>query len=95
MTEEEKLKDFEERIIPPIQSSFVEVANFFEQENLSSAYLSALMGYLENFLTFNAKRWEEQCEEYGVTINFKEIDEALKKIRTLDEFVEMFQSKCS
>ncbi len=90
MTNEEKIDDFETHILPSIKEDVLKVLNYFQTKDLPSAYASCLQMYLANFMGFRAKPWEEHCDDYGVTMDFPEIEDALKKIKTLDEFVAEF-----
>jgi mannosyltransferase OCH1-like enzyme len=87
MTQEEKIDDFEENILPNIKEDILKIINYFEQHELPSAYSSCLQMYLANFMGFRAKLWDEHCSEYGVEIDFEAIEDSLKKVKTLDEFV--------
>ena len=87
MTLEEKIEDFEENILPNIKEEVLTILNYFNQNELPSAYSSCVQMYLANFMGFAAKPWDEQCADYGVEMDFNEIEEAIKKVKTLDEFV--------
>ena len=91
MTQEKKLEAFETQLLPEVKEEVVWVLEYFEEQNLPSAYASCVQMYLANFMHFAAKPWDEQCEAYGIQMDFKEIQEAIEKIKSLDEYVEDFQ----
>ena len=87
MTQEEKIEDFEAHILPSIKEEVLKILNYFEQNKLPSAYSSALQMYIANFMALSAKPWDEHCPDYGIEMDFDEIDESIKKVKTLDVFV--------
>ena len=87
MTQEEKIEDFEAHILPSIKEEVLKILHYFEDNALPSAYSSALQMYLANFMGFVAKPWNEHCTEYGIEMDFPEIDESIQKVKTLDAFV--------
>jgi hypothetical protein len=87
MTQEEKIEDFEENILPNVKEEVLTILNYLDEKELPSAYSSCLQMYLANFMGFRAKPWDEQCADYGVEMDFDEIEEAIKKVKTLDTFV--------
>ena len=91
MTKEEKIEAFEQELLPQIKDACVTLVNHFEEKELPSSYSSCLGTYIENFITFQAKSWEEHCENYGVKMEFKEVEKELKIVRSLDEYVEEFR----
>jgi len=91
MTKEEKIEAFEQELLPQIKEACLSLVEFFEKKELSSSYSSCLGTYVENFITFNAKSWEEHCENYGVKMDFKELEKELETVRSLDEYVEEFR----
>ena len=91
MTKEEKIEAFEQELLPQIKDACVTLVNHFEAKALPSNYSSCLGTYIENFITFNAKNWEEHCESYGVKMEFKELEKELEIVSSLDEYVEEFR----
>ena len=91
MTKEEKIEAFEQELLPQIKDACVRLVDYFEEKKLPSSYTSCLGTYIENFITFNAKSWEEHCKNYGVKMDFKEVEKELKIVSSLDEYVEEFR----
>jgi len=90
MTQEERVEKFEQELLPKVKDAFVEVKNYIEDKKLPSAYEVCLSSYVGNFITGKALKWSEHCEEYGVTMDFAELTDALEKIESLDEHVKEF-----
>jgi hypothetical protein len=91
MTQEEKIEAFEQELLPEIKDACVKLVNYFEAKNLPSSYTSCLGMYVENFITFNAKSWKKHCENYGVKMDFSEVQKELETVSSLDEYVEEFR----
>ena len=91
MTQEARVEKFEQELLPKVKEAFVEVMNHIEEKKLPSAYVACLSSYVENFVTGKALKWSEHCEEYGVTMAFPELTDALEKIESLDAYVEEFR----
>jgi len=91
INKEEQLRKFEEQLMPKIKDACVLLVDFFEEQALPSSYTACLGTYVENFLTFNAKSWEEHCQEYGVEIDFPEVAKEIEAVKSLDEYVEEFR----
>jgi len=39
----------------------------------------------------SAKVWEEHCDDYGIKIEFEEIDDAIERVKKLDQYVKDYQ----
>ena len=91
MTEEEKIDAFETQLLPEVKEDVLWMMEYFESKKLPSVYSSCLQMYLANFMGFNATSWDEHCEEYGIKMDFKEIEDAIEKVKSLDEYVEEFR----
>jgi len=91
MTEEEKLEGFEQELLPTVKDAYIELFNYFEENKFPSAYMACLGTYLENFMAFKAVKWNEHCENYGITMDAIALKESLEKIQSLDMYVEEFR----
>ena len=91
MTQEEKIEAFEQELLPEIKDACVKLVSYFETKSLPSSYTSCLGMYVENFITFNAKSWKDHCENYGVKMDFSEVQKELETVSSLDEYVEEFR----
>jgi len=91
MTQKEKIEAFEQELLPQIKDACVKLVSYFEVKKLPSSYTSCLGMYVENFITFNAKIWKEHCENYGVKMDFLEVQKELETVSSLDEYVEEFR----
>ena len=91
MTQEEKIDAFETQLLPEVKEDVLWVMEYFERKKLPSAYTSCLQMYLANFMGFSAKPWDEHCDGYGIKMDFKELEDAIEKIKGLDDYVEEFR----
>jgi len=91
MRKEEQLRKFEENLMPKIKDACLYLVDFFEDKELPSSYTACLGSYIENFLTFNAKSWEEHCQDYGVEMDFPEVAKEIETVRSLDEYIKEFR----
>ena len=87
MTEEDKIEEFETNILPTVKEDVLEIIEYFESKELPSVYSSCVQMYLANFMGLSAKVWDEHCNDYGIKIEFEEIDDALERVKKLDQYV--------
>ena len=91
MTKEERLERFEIELLPKVKESISRLLEYFEVHKLSSAYTACLVSYFENFISLSAVKWDEHCENYGIKMEFPNLEEELDKIQSLDVYVEDFR----
>ncbi len=87
MNDESKIEEFEKNILPTVKENVLEIIEYFERKELPSVYSSCLQMYLANFMGLSAKVWDEHCDDYGIKIEFKEIDDAIERVKKLDQYV--------
>ena len=87
MNDESKIEAFETNILPTVKEDVLEIIEYFESEELPSVYSSCVQMYLANFMGLSAKVWDEHCDDYGIKIEFKEIDDAIERVKKLDQYV--------
>ncbi len=87
MNDESKIEEFEKNILPTVKEDVLKIIEYFERKELPSAYSSCLQMYLANFMGLSAKVWDEHCDDYGIKIEFKEIDDAIERVKKLDQYV--------
>ncbi len=91
MNDESKIEAFETNILPTVKEDVLEIIEYFESKELPSVYSSCVQMYLANFMGLRAKVWEEHCDDYGIKIEFKEIDDAIERVKKLDQYVKDYQ----
>ena len=87
MNEDSKIEAFETNILPTVKEDILEIIEYFESKELPSVYSSCVQMYLANFMGLSAKVWDEHCDDYGIKIEFKEIDDAIERVKKLDQYV--------
>ena len=91
MNDESKIEAFETNILPTVKEDVLEIIEYFESKELPSVYSSCVQMYLANFMGLSANVWEEHCDDYGIKIEFKEIDDAIERVKKLDQYVKDYQ----
>ncbi len=91
MNDESKIEEFEKNILPTVKEDVLKIIEYFERKELPSAYSSCLQMYLANFMGLSAKMWDEHCDDYGIKIEFEEIDDAIEHVKKLDQYVKDYQ----
>ena len=91
MNEDSKIEAFETNILPTVKEDVLKIIEYFESKELPSVYSSCVQMYLANFMGLSAKVWDEHCDDYGIKIEFKEINDALERVKKLDQYVKDYQ----
>ena len=91
MNDESKIEAFETNILPTVKEDVLEIIEYFERKELPSVYSSCVQMYLANFMGLSAKVWDEHCNDYGIKIEFEEINDALERVKKLDQYVKDYQ----